>query len=476
MDSSSLSIYLTGADDLSPTLQSASLQPSHSLRSLALSFPRKSKRKQRLAKVFPPNLPLTDRQEVEQLSEWTLQMTPTESISPENYHERYSELYQLIARRKKGNFLPALSRSLPQLCSSIDAATARELKAVKDLNLAEKSRSSRVYEEDLEATAKSLESELRALQLACVSSRKANSLLRTQLLKGALLPDAPPVLQLHKEYLKATLANKLRLQVQRKSMLRLANDSGFKDKKEYEAMKQQLEAEVRLNTSRAQEAESHIKEIKQRLKAIRKEQKRHYKEVLAAGEDTRSEGLAWVVKALWRLGENVGPEAFPSWVDSRTVEVVGLLAEKGMELERVMGMVEGQRRMSFQAHAHPDRWNNVQVRLQALAQHPLPITSLTPTIPLLSRSETLFQQISKLKAEIADLQCEEMRRIVQECCVNRMEEQLGADLLQILATVLGSDVLKKERSVVVKAKQAFLDNRNRVKTFSFGRKLAHSPY
>jgi len=473
MDSSRLSIYLTGTDDLSPSFQSASLQPSHSLQSLFLSKPSKSKRKQHLAKVPRPTFPLTDRQEVEQLSEWTLQMTQTQDYPlPGSYHERYNELYQLIARKKRGNFLPALSRSLPQICKSLDVTSARELRALKDLDLAEKSRSSRVYEEDLEATAKTLEAELRSLQLTCVGSRKANSLLRTQLLKGALLQDPAPVPQLPKEFLKIALVTKLRLQVQRKSIIKLANDSGFKDKKEFEARKQQLEAEVVLNTNRAKEAESQIKEVKQRLKVVRREQKRHFKEVLAAGEDTRSEGLAWVVKALWRLGESVSAEAFPSWLDSRTVQVVGLLAEKGVELEKLTGRVEGQRRMSFQAHAHPDHWNNVQARLQALVQHPLPVTSLTPTVPMLSRSETLFQQISQLKAEIADLQTEEMRRVVQECCANRMEEQLGADMLQILATVLGADVLKKERSVVAKMKQAFMDNRSRVKTFAFGRKVA----
>jgi hypothetical protein len=354
----------------------------------------------------------------------------------------------------------------------MDLTSEREMRATKNASLEEKSRSSRLYEEELEATAKALESELRDLQQTCVNNRTANTMLRSKLLKGSLLTDPPPVLQLHKEFLKASIASRLKMQVPRKSVFRLANDSGFLNKQEFEKAKPHIEEEIAHNTLRTKEAESRVKEVKERLQTVRREQKRHFREVLAAGEDSRGEGLAWVVKALWKLGETVESEAFPSWVDARTVEVVGLLAEKGVELERLMAVVESQRKMSCQAQAHPDRWNNVKARLQTLAQHPLPAcTSPTPLVPLLSLSESVFQRITELKAEMAALQTKEMKRVVQECCLNRMEQQLGAGLLQILGAVIGVEMLKKEKSVVAKMKQALLESRNRVKTFAFGRQL-----
>ena len=481
MESLRLNIYVTAATEASsPSIDSPPLIPKLSLsaldspKELKPRIARKGRKKPQVERIKKVQLPLTDREEVRKLNEWGREKTEEEQTSS-NYRDHFNAIHQLIAIRKGGFPSPSLTRSLSHLNASL--SSFRNLRATNDYELEEKSRLNRSYEADLEASAKSLEKELRALELDCLNSRKAKSQVCSKLILGALIPPPKPKVELHKEFVKLALVQKLKLQSQaRRSILQnmQMDHGGFNTKEEFEASKPQLESDRVLHTTRAQEADFHIKETKHRLRSVRKEQVKHLKSVLSEGLDTRSEGLAWVVRELWRLGERVEVEDFPGFMDRQMVETVGRLAEKGEELGKLMGVGESQRRMSFQAHAHPDRWNNIKYRLSALSKHPLPDSeSFTQSLPNLSTSEKLLHRVTQLKGEIGRIQEEEVRRIVQECTLNRMEEHLGASLMSLLSTILGADVLKSERRLITKLQQQLLATRNSTQTFSFTHKSKH---
>ncbi len=63
-----------------------------------------------------------------------------------------------------------------------------------------------------------------------------------------------------------------------------------------------------------------IKENSVILKDITDELLGHYKFILKQGKDVRNEGLVWVMKAIWELGENLHPSYFPSFLDEQSIK------------------------------------------------------------------------------------------------------------------------------------------------------------
>ncbi len=56
------------------------------------------------------------------------------------------------------------------------------------------------------------------------------------------------------------------------------------------------------------------------LKDIKDELLGHYKFILKQGKDVRNEGLPWVMKAIWELGEKLLPSYFPSFLDEQSIK------------------------------------------------------------------------------------------------------------------------------------------------------------
>jgi len=60
---------------------------------------------------------------------------------------------------------------------------------------------------------------------------------------------------------------------------------------------------------------------------------RHYEELLFKGKDTRNEGLIWIIKSMWKLGQNVPMQFIPTFLDFNAIEFLFKLANKSIELE-----------------------------------------------------------------------------------------------------------------------------------------------
>lgn len=65
--------------------------------------------------------------------------------------------------------------------------------------------------------------------------------------------------------------------------------------------------------------EREIADIKPEIEAIRKKQLDYYYTVLAAGKETRGQGLSWAVKTVWYLKGNVKPDNLPKSLDPESV-------------------------------------------------------------------------------------------------------------------------------------------------------------
>lgn len=128
-----------------------------------------------------------------------------------------------------------------------------------------------------------------------------------------------------------------------------------------------LKTKIQSLADRARELDQKFLKHKLRVQQVKDEQVNHYKTLLLEGEDTRSEGLQWIVKALWKLGEAVPTENFPQFLDDDAVHCILFLAQKSMEIEDLIeknnNIEKVPRQPVIKRHG---KLNNVKERLNKL--------------------------------------------------------------------------------------------------------------
>ena len=77
----------------------------------------------------------------------------------------------------------------------------------------------------------------------------------------------------------------------------------------------------------------------------------HYETLLNKGEEVRNEGLIWIIKAMWNLGENVPMSFIPPFLDFHCIEFLFQYAHKSIELENTKKILnELKNRLQLQIH------------------------------------------------------------------------------------------------------------------------------
>ena len=67
------------------------------------------------------------------------------------------------------------------------------------------------------------------------------------------------------------------------------------------------------------QTEIFVKEGYEELKKIKSKLLAHYHKILMEGKDTRSEGLSWLIKAIWGLGSKVILSYLPNFMDEQSI-------------------------------------------------------------------------------------------------------------------------------------------------------------
>jgi hypothetical protein len=104
----------------------------------------------------------------------------------------------------------------------------------------------------------------------------------------------------------------------------IVNDklSNFKTKKENILLK--------YNT-----CESELKDLKKELNKIKDKLIIHYHKLLLEAKDTRSEGLSWIIRAIWKLKTNVLMSYLPKFLDKKSIEFLFKYSDKLVEIEQI---------------------------------------------------------------------------------------------------------------------------------------------
>ena len=76
-----------------------------------------------------------------------------------------------------------------------------------------------------------------------------------------------------------------------------------------------------------------ISELKNNEKNTKVELLKYYLELLYVGKEVRSEGLVWIIKGIWKLGENVPISFMPKFLDFQAIKYLFTMAKISIELE-----------------------------------------------------------------------------------------------------------------------------------------------
>ena len=98
--------------------------------------------------------------------------------------------------------------------------------------------------------------------------------------------------------------------------------------KEQEEKINELKKEKKIYEDKVNEIEIEIDKDKKNEKIIVDKLMMSYKESLFKGKHVKSEGLVWIIKAIWNLGENVPMSFMPNFLDCESIDYLFKLARK----------------------------------------------------------------------------------------------------------------------------------------------------
>lgn len=78
-----------------------------------------------------------------------------------------------------------------------------------------------------------------------------------------------------------------------------------------------------------------INSTKEELDTLKNKLMLHYHLLLSEGTDTRNEGLVWIIKSIWNLGENVIISYMPDYLDEKCIDFLFSIAHKDFELHKM---------------------------------------------------------------------------------------------------------------------------------------------
>ena len=111
-------------------------------------------------------------------------------------------------------------------------------------------------------------------------------------------------------------------------------------KKEYENFQKKQDDKINKLKEEWKKLDVILNQIDLELEENKKKEKKivnrlmtYYKEILFRGKTVKKDGLVWIIKAMWNLGENVPMSFMPEFLDFDSIDYLFKLANKQIEIE-----------------------------------------------------------------------------------------------------------------------------------------------
>lgn len=423
-----------------------------------------------------------DREAVEKLTDWEKRGATKDlpiSISEAKTTLKKRILGQDIVedikfKRKHKSKLPQLTgqHSMPLMKS----LQLRQTRKEAEESFKERCRYLRLYEEDLRRSKEAINSDIQEIKEKRMKLREELLIVKKKLVKfHEELENLRESLSQHESGSKARKnQEELTAWMVKKSQLREQIKA-----KELEKVNiaQEVRNEVEVRNKTLEKLDLNIKELKEKNLYIKNTLAKHYLGLLKDGKDTRSQGLQWIVLALWNLGETVTIDHFPSFLDTDSIHFILFLAQKTLEIEEILNRLISPSRQTYSSSARVS--NNVQSvkqRLVALTKNfqtdkPEYVYSsinkkyTVHWVPFLQSDEnsmvSVIQEpqryyegyVNKQKEVIDNAVNNEIQRLTIECTLHSYEERFKTSIKDLISAICGVESIDKHMASIAKRKR-----------------------
>ena len=300
----------------------------------------------------------------------------------------------------------------------------------------------------------------------------------------------------------------------------------YQNKKEKDFQKKLLFDKINLLKEELSKINIPLMEINAELTELRKKEKAvinklmiHYETLLYKGEEVRNEGLIWIIKAMWNLGENVPMSFIPPFLDFQCIEFLFQYAHKSIELENTKKRLnELKNNLQIQIHnlfynsvppSSPEKYkssfefktnlikNNKSLK-KSIGEHNFinayingsdndddnqNINSVKEMSNLIANKknnidisklngiekiDVLKLKIKEIEAEILSLKKKETNRIFKEFIENDYQNKYHARIDIVLAALLGEHSKNIEVNKYSKFKKDYFDEIKNIRFYQYG--------
>ena len=256
-----------------------------------------------------------------------------------------------------------------------------------------------------------------------------------------------------------------------------------------------------------------LNKIDKELDETRKEEKEiinklmlFYKELLFKGNQTKKDGIVWIIKSIWYLGENVPLSFMPEFLDLESIEYLFQLAQLQLEIDyftkKILEMKLALKKdisskykndiIKLNINNNKDNGNkknlinhkskifrdmekdseeielenkkNVYTELVKEFEKKNLQFEIT-NLPEVNRINKVKKHIEKIKKDIVELKKNEIKRISKCFIENDYEEKYHTNIETVLAALIGIDAKDTEMNKFNLNKKDYLSKLKKIRFF-----------
>ena len=260
-----------------------------------------------------------------------------------------------------------------------------------------------------------------------------------------------------------------------------------------------------------------IFEIKNQERNVVKKLMTHYETLLFRGEEVRNEGLIWIIKAIWSLGENVPMTFIPPFLDFKSIEFLFQYAHKSIELDnskKILNDLKNKLQVKmhklFYASKSPGKYSssfefktdlikknsivkrsikehnfiNAYIKASEFEEDNKNVSTLKQMKSIMEdkkksiinlnklqgidQIEELKSKIKEIENDISNLKKNEIHRLFKEFVENDYENKYHVKIDDVLAALLGEHNKNIEINKYSKYKKDYFDELKNIRFYQYG--------
>jgi len=286
-----------------------------------------------------------------------------------------------------------------------------------------------------------------------------------------------------------------------------------KEFENYQNAQKEKEKNLKLDLKKL---ESELNRLDKKIINDRREEKeiinklmQYYKEILFKGKNVKKDGLVWIIKTIWYLGENVPISSMPQFLDFESIEYLFKLAQKQLEIEYFTKKVR-EMKLSLKkdisikykndfiklnvynkdenennnnlllnkskfysiikkksddlVHGNKNDIYRILVKEFEKKNSKIEINNL----PEINRINKVKEHIENIKKEILELKQNEIKRISKCFLEKNYEEKYHTNIETVLTAIVGADSKDTEMTKYNSVRKTHISELKKIRFFDYG--------